>query len=464
MSQRMTRIASAVRQTISQFLRSAIFRRRALISAGVLGVFGATVAIGTVPTEPDVAALPTRQIVESLALPDFTQQVAYHDDAAPEFIREDRVQRGDSIATILNRMGVDDNELQQFLRSAPSARSIYQLYAGRVVQASTDSEGKVRWLRYIHTPGTEDKGRVVTQLLHVERTPEGLVARDMAIDTERHEQASTAEIRSSLFGATDAAGIPDSVATQMAEILSSEIDFHKDLRRGDRFRVVYETFTHEGTYVRSGKVLALEFVNAGKPYEAVWYDGEPGQPGGYYDLSGKSMRKGFLRNPLEFTRVTSGFSMRFHPILKTWRAHKGVDFGAPTGTPIRTTADGVVDFIGVQNGYGNIVVVRHFGEYTTAYGHMSRFGEGLKKGDKVSQGQLIGYVGSTGYATGPHLHYEFRIAGEQVDPMKVALPEAPTLDARGLAAFHKGTANFEHQLSLMRQFDQTGISVATAAR
>src|SRR5690606_25001374 len=126
--------------------------------------------------------------------------------------------------------------------------------------------------------------------------------------------------------------------------------------------------------------------------------------------SGKSMRKGFLRNPLEFTRVTSGFSMRFHPILKTWRAHKGVDFGAPSGTPIRTTADGVIDFIGVQNGYGNIVVVKHFGDYTTAYAHMSRFGEGLKKGDKVTQAQTIGYVGSTGYATGPHLHYEFRIA------------------------------------------------------
>lgn len=460
----MTRIAAAVRQTVSHLLRSATFRRRALISAGALGVFGATVAIGTVPMANDVAALPTRQIVESLALPDFTQQVAFQEDAAPEFIREERVQRGDSVATILTRMGVDDAELQQFLRASPSARSIFQLYAGRVVQASTDAEGKIRWLRYIHTPGAEDKGKVVTQLLHVERTPEGLVARDMAIDTERHEQASTAEIRSSLFGATDAAGIPDSIATQMAEILSSDIDFHKDLRRGDRFRVVYETFTHEGTYVRSGKVLALEFINAGKPYEAVWYDGEAGQAGGYYDLSGKSMRKGFLRNPLEFTRVTSGFSMRFHPILKTWRAHKGVDFGAPSGTPIRTTADGVIDFIGVQNGYGNIVVVKHFGDYTTAYAHMSRFGEGLKKGDKVTQAQTIGYVGSTGYATGPHLHYEFRIANEQVDPMKIALPESPTLDARGLVAFRKGVANFEHQLSLMRQFDQNGMSVATAAR
>ncbi len=464
MSQSFTRIANAVRQVASQLLRSASFRRRTLITTGVLSAFGATVAIGMAPAAPDETPVAIRHIVEDLALPDLTQQVAYLEEEAPAFIREDRVQRGDTVATILNRMGVDDQELQQFLRSAPSARRIYQLYAGRTVQASTDADGRVQWLRYIHTPGAEDGDKVVTQLLHVERTPEGLVARDMSIDTERRTQVGLGEIRSSLFGATDAANIPDSVATQIAEIMSGDIDFHRDLRRGDRFRVVYDIFTHEGTYVRAGKVRALEFVNAGKSHEAVWFQGDKATSGGYYDLAGRSLRKGFLRSPMEFTRVTSGFSMRFHPILKTWRAHKGTDYGAPTGTPIRATADGSVDFIGAQNGYGNIVVLKHFGEYSTAYAHMSRFGSGLKRGDKVSQGQVIGYVGSTGYATGPHLHYELRIAGEQVDALKVALPEAPPLDTRGLAQFHQQTSAFQHQLALLRKFsvlEEDGVEIAT---
>src|SRR5690606_2147080 len=195
---------------------------------------------------------------------------------------------------------------------------------------------------------------------------------------------------------------------------SGDIDFHRDLRRGDHFNVIYETYTHQGSFIRSGKVLALEFVNKSTAYQAAWY--EHNGSGAYYSFDGQSLKKAFLRSPMEFTRISSGFSRRFHPIHKPWREHKGVDYAAPTGTPIRSTADGVIEFIGTQRGYGNTVVVKHHGNYSTLYAHMSAFAPGLRKGARVSQGQMIGRVGSTGWATGPHLHYEFRIAGKQVDP------------------------------------------------
>ena len=453
------RIAAAVQQTLSRItshpatltITSSPQKRRIVIGTAAAGLFVTAAAIGVAPLAPDASMLPTTRIVESLALPDLSGQVAEQEAKAPDFIREERVQRGDSVATLLNRLGVDDPELERFIRTSPDARSFYQLYPGRVVQASTDALGEVRWLRYIHTPGAESGDKVVSRMLQIERSAQGLSARDVQLDTERETRIAHGEIYSSLFGATDAANIPDSVATQIAEILSGDIDFHRDLRRGDHFNVVYETYTHQGNYVRAGKVIALEFVNKGTPYQAIWFDQQSGVSGGYYTFDGKSLRKAFLRAPMEFTRVTSGFSRRFHPILKTWREHKGVDYGAPTGTPIRSTADGTIDFIGKQNGYGNVVVVRHHGQYSTLYAHMSAFAPGLSKGARISQGQFIGRVGSTGWATGPHLHYEFRIAGKPVDPLTVALPQAPELNARGLALFKQQTDPLRHQMSLLAQ-------------
>ena len=198
------------------------------------------------------------------------------------------------------------------------------------------------------------------------------------------------------------------LATQMAEIFSTDIDFHKDLRKGDTFSVVYEMFYDRGEPVRSGRVLSAEFVNDGRSFRAVWYAGVDGK-GSYYTPEGKSLRKAFLRSPLEFSRVTSSFGMRQHPILQSWRAHMGVDYGAPKGTRVRATADGVVDSVGMQGGYGNLVVVQHGGSYSTAYAHMSRISPGLRRGSRVSQGDVIGFVGTSGWSTGPHLHYEFRV-------------------------------------------------------
>ena len=267
---------------------------------------------------------------------------------------------------------------------------------------------------------------------------------------ETHVLMKSAEIRHSLFGATDAAGIPDSVATQLADIFGGDIDFHRDIRKGDRFSVIFESISHLGKMVRTGRILAAEFVNDGRTYRAVWFEGSDGR-NGYYTADGKNIRKVFLRSPLEFSRVTSGFSGgRFHPVLKEVRAHRGIDFGAPTGTRVKATGDGVVEFAGRKGGYGNLVVLRHQSQYQTYYGHLSGFAAGIRKGTRVAQGDVIGYVGATGIATGPHLHYEFRVGGVHRNPLAMVLPAAPPLAADQMARFRDSTQGILARLDEIR--------------
>jgi murein DD-endopeptidase MepM/ murein hydrolase activator NlpD len=253
--------------------------------------------------------------------------------------------------------------------------------------------------------------------LVVERGADGLSSRLEKGRLEASPRLAGGEIQSSLFAATDAAGVPDSVAVQLAEMFASDIDFRRDLRRGDRFHVVYETLTADGEPLKSGRILAADFINNGRTHEAVWFEA-PGFKGGYYGFDGESKRRYYLSSPLEFSRVSSGYGMRFHPVLGQRRAHLGVDFAAPTGTPVRTVGDGVVEFAGVQRGYGNVIFVRHRNNQVTVYAHLSRIG--VRTGQRVSQGDFIGNVGSTGMSTGPHLHWEFRDNGVHKDPLQVA--------------------------------------------
>jgi len=234
-------------------------------------------------------------------------------------------------------------------------------------------------------------------------------------------------IRSSLFAASDAAGVPDAVAMQLADVFSGDVDFYRDLRQGDRFTVVYEMYMLRGRPVRAGRMLAAEFVNHGRTLRAIHYQSSN------YSPEGKSLRKAFLRYPLEFSRVISGFGMRRHPIQGNWRAHKGIDYAAPTGTRVRAVADGLVEYAGVKGGYGNVVILRHNGQYSTVYGHLSRIM--VRRGARVAQNDTIGLVGQTGWATGPHLHYEFRIAGQARNPLSVAMPAAQPVAAQQLGAF-----------------------------
>jgi murein DD-endopeptidase MepM/ murein hydrolase activator NlpD len=212
----------------------------------------------------------------------------------------------------------------------------------------------------------------------------------------------------------------------------------------------------EGKPAGTGRILAVEFINGGQAHQAFYFAQEDGS-GDYYNAQGKRLKKAFIRSPLAFSRVTSGFAMRLHPILKTWRAHKGIDYGAPTGTKVRATGDGTVQFIGQQGGYGNLVILAHAGNYQTAYAHLSRFPANLKKGDKVEQGETIGYVGSTGWATGPHLHYEFRVNGRQIDPLSIDIPASVPLNASQEAAFRRVAQQQLVQLALLRGMPGTGF-------
>jgi murein DD-endopeptidase MepM/ murein hydrolase activator NlpD len=257
-------------------------------------------------------------------------------------------------------------------------------------------------------------------------------------------------ILSSLYGATDSAGIPDKIADQMAETLSTSLDFRNDLRRGDTFSVIYTVNYRNGEPIATGKLLAAEFVNAGKPHRAVLFRDPFGRED-YYTPEGESLKKGFLRSPLEFSRVTSGFSSsRLHPLLGFYRAHTGVDFGAPTGTRVKATGDATVAFAGLKGGYGNLVILRHQNGYETYYAHLSAFAPGIRPGRSISQGEVIAYVGTTGASTGPHLHYEVRIAGTPYNPLSVKLPGSAPLDVAQRARFLQQTSSWSEKLALLR--------------
>ena len=426
-------------------------QRLRLIISGALAC-GAVTAFGVAPLAPDAAQLPTQLVSEPLALGEV--QAAESDPRQQVYTFEERIRSGDSLATLFARLGVADAAAEQFIRADRTARALYQLRPGRVVRAETDGYGNLRRLLYVHSPVAADSARHEydrSGALEIVRAGAGFRAQPVALENERRLEMRSGEITNSLYGATDAAGMPDEIANQIAEIFAGDIDFYRDLRRGDQFRVIYEMFYQAGEATRAGRVLAVEFINNGKPHQAVWFEAA-GQSGGYYGFQGQSLKRAFLRSPLEFTRISSGFGGRMHPIAQVWRAHTGVDYAAPTGTPVRSTADGVIEFAGRQNGYGNAVIVRHGGVNSTLYGHLSRFAPAARPGARVAQGEVIGYVGMTGWATGPHLHYEFRVNNRPQNPLTVVLPRAIPLGQEHLPDFRTRTAGLNRQLELLRAF------------
>lgn len=414
-------------------------RRGLTVGATALMLFGMVAAFGTAPNTV-VYSGPISEIVEQLAAP--TSQPVEADSAA--HTRELRIQRGDTVSALLARMNIRDGEAEAFLRGSREAAALFrQLAPGKTLTAKVTAAGDLQSLIFPLNGGKDSA-------LLIQRTPLGFDARVQDLQFESHVSLQTAVIRHSLFGAADDAGIPDGVAVQLTDIFGGDIDFHRDLRKGDRFAVIYETVSHLGKPVRTERILAAEFINDGKTYRAFWYQPKDGT-GGYYTEDGRSMKKAFLRSPLEFSRISSGFSnARYHPVLREMRAHRGIDYAAPTGTRVKAAGDGIVDFVGVQGGYGNLVVLRHAGDITTVYGHLSGFAAGVKKGARVAQGEIIGFVGATGIATGPHLHYEFRVAGIHRNPLTVALPSASPLPAAQIAAFRGHTEDLMSRISTIR--------------
>src|SRR5690606_26075540 len=343
-----------------------LLRRGLLLVA--LGLFGTAGALAVVQPPGKPVVYTERSVLDLPAIE------ALSDTATSDpFISETVIQRGDTLAALLQRLHINERGLQAFLVQEPSARSIYKLYPGRVIRAALDHEGKLVSLRYDHTPGTRHEDRYLSRWLEV--TPDGeggFVAAEKEQVADTQIRVAEGEINSSLFGATDAAGIPDHITFQMVEILSSKIDFMQDLRKGDRFRIVYETYSNDGREVGAGRVLALEFLNKDKTYDAVWFTPDTSS-GGYYDFEGRSLRGAFLRNALKFTRISSTFGGRRHPVHGGFRQHKGVDYAAPSGTPIHATADGVIKFAGWQRGYGNTVIIEHHSGISTLYAHQKGF-------------------------------------------------------------------------------------------
>lgn len=405
----------------------------ALVALGLTGV----AAFGIAP-ESSLDLPPMRTIERPLSLP----PIADAEPGDAPFWREERVQRGDTIGILLARAGVDDPRAMTFVTTDPGARPLYQLKPGQPVRIASDQQGRLTALRFITGDG---------DLLTVERAGETFSSSLAAANETMRLTLASGVIAGSLFGAADTIGLPDAVTVALAELFGGDIDFLQDLRRGDRFAVLYETRYLEGEPAGVGRIVAAEFENRSVRYTAFhWHDAEGRDA--WYTEDGKSTRKAFLRSPMAFSRMTSGFSLaRLHPIFRTLRAHKGVDYGAPTGTPVRATADGVVAAAGAQGGYGNVIVLRHNGAYSTLYAHLSRFAAGLRKGTRVRQGETIGYVGATGWATGPHLHYEFRVNGEARNPMTVALPTAGPLPAETRAAFFAHVQPLAQQLALARE-------------
>ena len=405
-------------------------QRHQWLSAGIgsLALMGVVTAFAIAPSGDD-RDIATRTFVEDLR---FSQSVKI-DSNTSGYFREERIQKSDSVSSLATRLGITDAFALDYIRNSKATQVVSrQLRPGKIVSATTDERGRL--LSFYFPLNTNDA------MLEITRTSTGFAASEKSLTLETQTVFKSGEIKHSLFGATDAAGISDAVAVQLAEIFSGEIDFYRDLRKGDRFSIVYETLRHQGMTIRSGRILAAEFVNNGKTHSAFWFQSEPTNKGGYYSADGKSLRKAFLRSPLEFSRVTSGFSnARLHPVLQTVRAHRGIDYGAPIGTRVRSVADGLVEFAGKQGGYGNLIIIKHQGAYSTAYGHLNGFSSGVRKGSRVSQGETIGFVGQTGIATGPHLHFEFRINSQQVNPLAVALPEAPPLGSHQFTQF-KGTS------------------------
>lgn len=445
-------------QTAGTGTRSFLARHpRTLAGTALALLMGAGVtAFAIAPMAPDAADLPRRVVTETVTPEDVGAQLELLASHELSLYRSDLTRNADTADSLLRRMNVSDVAAAAFLRNDKTARRLLEGRAGKMVQVRTSESGALEELT-ARFPAA-DPAQLATHFsrLRVTRVNGSLQAVLETAPLAAQVRLGSGTIRSSLFAATDESRIPDPVASQMAEMFSTDIDFHRELRKGDTFSVIYEALTADGEVITwnqaAGRVLAAEFVNNGRSYSAVWFK-DPAGKGGYFGFDGQSKRRAFLASPLEFSRVTSGFSMRFHPILQNWRAHLGVDYGAPTGTSVRSVGDGVVDFAGWQNGYGNVVKIKHSNERETVYAHLSRID--VKRGQHVEQGMHIANVGATGWATGPHLHFEFRVKGQHQDPLAIAKSsEAVVLTASAQQELARVTRGWREQLNAAESLAQ----------
>ena len=387
--------------------------RRFMAGLGALLLGTGVTAVAVAPLSADGANPPLREVIESvtpMAQPARTQ-------AATPFVlfRSDLTRRSDSVQSLFRRVGVNDSRASAFLRGDATARALLLGEAGKLVSVETDERHRLLRLTARWLPETD--GEQFSRLVVEPGADGALRSRLELAPLQRSVRLSSGAIRSNLFAAMEAARLPDAIAEQLAELFANEIDFRRDLKRGDRFNVSYETLEADGEVLRFGQLLGAEFVNGGKKHQLMWFQ-EPGREGAFYTLNGQSLKRAFLASPVAFSRVSSGYGMRFHPISGREKPHLGIDFAAPTGTAVRSVGDGKVEYAGWKNGYGNFILIEHRDQQSTAYAHLSQIG--VRQGQTVRQGDLIGAVGSTGASTGPHLHFEYLVRDQHQDPLLLA--------------------------------------------
>jgi murein DD-endopeptidase MepM/ murein hydrolase activator NlpD len=356
------------------------------------------------------------------------------------------VKKGDSLASIFSHLDLNSRQLYSVLRLGQTIAPLKRLMPGEVLKFDISNHGLEKLIYEIDE----------IQALHIVRDSDGFSAALVNQDLEKRVTNATGTIDTSLFVAAQHAGLSDNLTMKLASLFGWDIDFALDIRTGDQFALVYEEFYRDGEKVRDGNILAAEFVNQGKEYKAVQYTNPNGRSG-YYSPDGRNMRKNFLRTPVEFTRISSRFGKRFHPVLNRFRVHQGVDYAAPRGTPIKATGDGKIIYLGRKGGYGKTIIVQHGLHNQTLYAHMSNYRRGLRKGRSVKQGQIIGYVGSTGLATGPHLHYEFRIDGVHRNPLTVKFASADPVPNKYEEDFKAKTSVY---VALLEMLGETRLALS----
>jgi len=381
------------------------------------------------------------EAIQPLAGPAVEPPAAGTSDKQTEFrLKRHTIIAGDTLAGIFADNGLSPSTLYRLLQAGSEAKSLSRIRPGQELAMRISTEGQLDQLVLV-------RNRI--ESLRFDRKDEGFSVHVDNRTVERKKASVSGTIQSSLFVDGLESGLSDGQIMELAEVFGWDIDFALEIRAGDQFRVVFEEQYVDGEKLRNGPILAAEFVNRGRVYQAFRY--ENGDRTGYYDADGRSKRRAFIRTPIKFARISSRFQpKRWHPVLKKWKAHKGVDYAAPTGTAIKATGDGKVVFRGWQKGYGRIVIVQHSNQYKTVYAHMSKFRSKVKKGSRVKQGQVIGYVGSSGWATGPHLHYEFRVNNVKRNPLTVDLPKSLPLPRNQLAKFKQEIAPLTQQLASIR--------------
>ncbi len=362
-----------------------------------------------------------------------------------------KVKRGETLSALFSRANLSNNDLYSLIHSPDLTTNLARLMPGQQLHFLLDDNGKLKTTRFDHS---------MTKMSLFERQENGkFVENILQREPEKELRYSEGVIKDAFFNAGKDANLSQQTIMNLANIFGWDIDFTLDMRPGDSFKVLYYEELLDGSYYRDGDILAAEFTNQGTTYRAVRYTDKEGKTS-YYSEDGRSMRKQFLRSPVDFARISSHFTTRrYHPVLHKFRSHKGTDYAARRGTPIKATGSGKVITAKVSRSYGKYVVLQHGSRYTTLYAHMNGFAKGIRSGTKVRQGQIIGYVGSTGYATGPHLHYEFRVNGIHKNPVTVKLPAAEPIASKERERFEQYASN------LLSNFGTQGnVQIAAAEK